>query len=158
MNDEQERELQIVLRTNVLAVLSTLADQYQPQSALVAFAEDKDLNLYFQTRLTSRKHKNLSEHRKVSLVIGWDINDLVTVQLEGVANEVPSTSVVKALFVKKESPSTSEYLNHADARFYKVNPSWVRYSDYSTKPPHIWELNINYMNLRYNPPNHQHFY
>jgi len=139
MNESQTKEFRQFLRQSKLAVLSTVNTLNSPESALVAFAEDEKLNLYFQTRVKSRKYANILQTGRVSLVAGWDLHKLVTVQMEGIAERVEATRFIKQLFVDKKSPSTQEFLNHPDARFFKITVEWVRYSDYSTKPPLVWE-------------------
>lgn len=142
MDQHQKQLLATLLGNNKLATLSTISSDGTPQSALVAFAEDNDLNLYFQTRSATRKYANLTNNAKVSIVIGWSLDSLKTLQYEGNAVEVKGSAEIKDLFINKESPSTVEYLNHSDARFFKVTPTWLRYSDYSIEPPEIWSSSV----------------
>lgn len=135
----QQQELLTLLQQNKLGVVSTVSVQNTSESALVAFAEDNNGSLYFQTRVNSRKYKNIQNNPHVSFVIGWDQNVNVTLQYEGVASEISPTEEVKRLFILKDSPSTKEYLDHPDARFFKVMPHWIRYSDYTTDSPATWE-------------------
>lgn len=109
------------LRGSKLCVLSTISNE-QPQSALVAFAEDARGNVYFQSQKHSRKNQNISKNCRVSLVVGWELETLITLQYEGVAQKVIPGHIErsKELFLKKKSPSTIEYLNHPDAVFYGI--------------------------------------
>ncbi len=81
------------------AVLSTVASDGTPESALVGFAVAPDLRIIFDTVTTSRKYKNLNLNHSVALVIGWDNEQ--TVQYEGrvvfqAGNEF--NKMLKALF------------------------------------------------------------
>lgn len=55
-----------------LAVISTI-DTFNngSQSALIAFTENDELELYFMTFVDSRKYINLQNNHNVSLVIGF---------------------------------------------------------------------------------------
>lgn len=130
------------LRANTLGVLSTLHPKLpQPESALVAFAETDQLELYFQTRSTSRKFRNLAVQRNVSFVIGWSLDDYRTLQYQGVAEflrDEAEREACKDLFRAKNSPAAS-HLDHPETQFFKITPTWLRYSDYGAHPPSIIE-------------------
>lgn len=130
------------LRANNLGVLSTLhPKQPQPQSALVAFVETDQLELYFQTRSTSRKFRNLAVNRKVSFVIGWQLTDYRTLQYEGTVQflqDAAERDACKQLFIAKDSPAVGQ-LEHPDTQFFRITPTWLRYSDYGAHPPVVFE-------------------
>lgn len=113
-----------------------------PESALVAFVEGDDLELYFQTSMHSRKYQNIQRNSKVAFVIGFD---MLTVQYEGYAERINNPTLIektKQLFFNKESPSTPYYLNLPDTAIFKVTPKWVGYRDYSKSTPEINEIVI----------------
>jgi general stress protein 26 len=132
------------LRTQKLAVIATSSPaEPTPESALIAFAEDDELCLYFQTGRHTRKAANLKVNPHVSLVIGLNLEDLITVQYEGVAEQINDQTDLEACkkrFVQKKSPTTAEYFNHPTAIFFKVTPTWIGCSDYSDKHPRVIEL------------------
>lgn len=132
------------LRRQKLAVIATSSPMLPtPESALIAFTEDDDLCLYFQTGRHTRKATNLKTNPHVSLVIGLTLNDLITVQYEGVAEQITQENdleVCKQRFIRKESPTTEEYFNHPTAIFFKVRPTWIGCSDYSGACPEVIEL------------------
>lgn len=132
------------LRRQKLAVIATVGlNSPTPESALIAFTEDDQLNLYFQTGKHTRKAANLRENPHVSLVIGLNLDDLVTVQYEGVAKQLATQEELEACkqrFIAKDSPTTEEYFNHPTAIFFKVTPTWIGCSDYSGDKPEVIEL------------------
>ena len=65
------------------AVLSTIAANGTPQSALIGIAVTPNLEIIFDTLTTTRKYANLLARPTCSLVIGWD--DEQTLQYEGTA-------------------------------------------------------------------------
>lgn len=124
-----------------LATISTSnAKTNQPESALIAFVEDKNLNLYFQTASDTRKFNNLINNPKIALVIGFSEK---TIQYEGVATQIVNAdhiARVKTMFKTKKSPTTQEFLNRPNVAFFSIKPTWIAYSDYSAKPPKVEEL------------------
>lgn len=133
-----------ILQSQKLAVIATCSPRRPtPESALIAFAEDDELNLYFQTGRHTRKAANLRANPHVSLVIGLSQEDLVTVQYEGIATHITAPedlAACKQRFVAKDSPTTEEYFNHPTAIFFKVTPTWIGCSDYTGKHPKVFEL------------------
>ncbi len=135
-----------ILQTHHLAVIATTTPAHlSPESALIAFTEDNNLNLYFQTASHSRKAANLAVHPYVSLVIGLTLENLITVQYEGKAVQLTHPAAVTALklrFLTKNSPTTAQHLNRPDTIFFQVIPSWIGYSDYSGTKPDVTELSF----------------
>lgn len=132
------------LATQQLAVIATSnPSRPTPESALIAFTEDENLCLYFQTGRHTRKALNLQTNPHVSLVIGLSEKTLITVQYEGVARQLSQQDELEACkqrFTQKDSPTTEEYFNHPTAIFFKVNPTWIGCSDYSGDRPDVTEL------------------
>lgn len=123
-----------------LTVISTTDElRKQTESALIAFTQNNALELYFMTFVDSRKFANLQVNQTVSLVIGFDYT---TVQYQGVAYALEDLAVGEALhaFSQKNTPCSSEFLNDPRARFFKVIPKWIRYSDYAVFPAEIFEM------------------
>ncbi|HSX01392.1 MAG TPA: pyridoxamine 5'-phosphate oxidase family protein [Candidatus Saccharimonas sp.] len=132
------------LGTQKLAVIATGGGpERSPESALVAFTEDDQLRLYFQTGHHTRKAQNLATNPRVSLVIGLTLGDLVTVQYEGLAEQLVRAADLdycKRRFVAKDSPTTDYYFNHPTAIFFRVTPTWIGCSDYRAAKPVVFEL------------------
>ena len=144
MNESHRRKILDVLHAHQLAVIAT-ADPAKPtpESALIAFTEDDQLHLYFQTGTHTRKAANLRQNPCVSLVIGLNAEDGVTVQYEGRARQLTTPEELEACkqrFIAKKSPTTEEYFNHPTAIFFEVLPTWIGCSDYSGAKPVVIEL------------------
>ncbi|HEY9745036.1 MAG TPA: pyridoxamine 5'-phosphate oxidase family protein [Oculatellaceae cyanobacterium] len=144
-SDEQNKEKILdILKTQKLAVISTSGPASPtPESALVAFVEDDQLRLYFQTGKHTRKAENLQANPHVSFVIGLKQEDMVTVQYEGKAEQIQAPEEIEACkqrFRAKDSPATDEYLDHPTAIFFKVTPTWIGCSDYSGEVPDVIEI------------------
>lgn len=141
MNDQEKIEkVQEYIRGHKLAVLSTVSRAVTPESAVVGFSELPGLVLIFGTFDSARKYRNLRENSKVSLVIGWEHGR--TVQYEGEAWEITDSAEIedcKRVHLAK-IPSAAKYVSAAEEKFFKIKPSWVRYSDLSADPWEIWEI------------------
>ncbi len=115
----------------------------KPESALVAFVEDEQLCIYFQTGKHTRKAENLRTNSQVSLVFGLSLDDMITIQYEGIAKQLINAedlTRLKELFMNKKSPTTEKYFNSPSSIFFKVTPTWIGCSDYSGKKPMVFEL------------------
>lgn len=144
MNEAHRGKILDFLRTQKLCVISTAnPESAQPESALVAFTEDDNLCLYFQTGKHTRKAANLAVNPKVSFVMGFSQDYMFTVQYEGVARQLTSPEDLefcKRQFIAKDSPTTEYYFNHPTAIFFKVTPTWIGCSDYTGEKPDVIEL------------------
>jgi len=144
MQDPNKTKVLSFLRKQKLAVVATVGSSGRaPESALIAYAEDDQLCLYFQTGKHTRKAANLASNPYVSLVIGLGLDELMTVQYEGRAERITDAAVLeecKRRFIAKDSPTTEEYFNHPTAIFFYVTPTWIGCSDYSGDRPEVIEL------------------
>jgi general stress protein 26 len=144
MEQRQRDKIHNFLKLQKLAVISTNEPMHlSPESALVAFAEDSNLSLYFQTGVHTRKAVNLRTNQHVSLVIGLTLETLITVQYEGVAQRLSAPDDLdncRKLFLEKHSPTTEEYFNHPSAIFFRVTPTWIGCSDYSRDSAEVIEI------------------
>jgi PPOX class probable F420-dependent enzyme len=77
------------VRARRLAVLATTSAEGHPQAAVVGIAATDAGDLVLDTTRGSRKFANLCRQPRVALVVGFDRGDEQTVQLEGVASEMP---------------------------------------------------------------------
>ncbi|HSY36054.1 MAG TPA: pyridoxamine 5'-phosphate oxidase family protein [Acidobacteriaceae bacterium] len=120
------------------AVLSTLAANGTPQSALVGIAATPDLEIIFDTLTTTRKYANLLANPTCSLVIGWDNEQ--TLQYEGTAffPSGPDLSRYQALYFGRW-PDGPARLSWPGLVHIVIRPTWLRYSDFNQQPPMIKE-------------------
>jgi pyridoxine/pyridoxamine 5'-phosphate oxidase len=123
-------------------VVSSVAPDGSPQSALVGIAVTPALEIVFDTVKSSRKYANLIAHPRCSFVVGWGGEQ--TVQFEGIATEPAGTEAQhyrEAYFAAW--PDGSSRLTWTDLTHFAVKPLWVRYSDFDRSPPLIVELQFS---------------
>jgi general stress protein 26 len=127
------------IRARKLAILSTVAKDGSPQSALVGFAVTPELELIFDTVSTSRKYANLQTDQRIAFVFGWE--DEVTVQYEGIASQPRGDDLhryKKAYFAAwPDGPQREKWPNIA---YFAVRPRWIRYSDFNKESYKIEEM------------------
>ena len=120
-------------------VVSSIARNGTPQSALVGIATTPALEIVFDTVKTSRKYPNLIERPSCSLVVGWGGEQ--TVQLEGEAFEPAGAELKRyqeAYFtVWPDGPARMKWPGIA---YFVVRPRWLRYSDFEQSPALIAEI------------------
>jgi pyridoxine/pyridoxamine 5'-phosphate oxidase len=120
-------------------VISTCGSNGQPEAALVGFGETDNLELIFGTFKSSKKYKNLKHNNKVAFVIGWN-EDFITIQYEGVATELSAQEIeIYVPLYHKKVPSAAVYHTHPEQTYFKVSPTWIRYSDLSGEQEQITE-------------------
>ena len=124
-----------------LGVVSTLAADGAPQSALVGMAVTPELEIIFDTVERSRKFGNLMRDPRASLVAGWQGE--TTVQLEGMARQISSTELGRYHEVYfKKFPDGPVRLKWEGIAYFVIAPRWIRDSDYGQSPPEIVELTL----------------
>jgi pyridoxine/pyridoxamine 5'-phosphate oxidase len=137
----QKQKILDFIKSKKLAVISTINSGEKPQSAVVAFSETKNLEIIFGTFSTTRKYKNLQENKNVSIVIGWDEAENITVQYEGTAEEVKGKELETCREIQlKKNPSSRKYAYEKEQRYFKIKPTWIRYSDFSKEPEEIFNI------------------
>lgn len=143
MNFEEKKEkIFQFIRTCQFGVISTVdPGNLTPESAVVAFSENKHLELFLGSFIDTRKNKNISKNPQVSFVIGWDNTNKITTQLEGMALLLEGDEreeCIKRHFEK--NPDSKKYQNDPRQQYFKIIPSWIRYSNFSVDPQEVWEL------------------
>jgi pyridoxine/pyridoxamine 5'-phosphate oxidase len=119
-------------------VVSSLAGDGRPQSALVGFGQTDDLQLVFATKAHTRKFGNLERDGRVSVVIGFEAP--VTVQYEGTARLLQGEEAEKYFNVYySKNPNARRFKETLHETIFLVEPKWIRYTDV-TKGPEVVEL------------------
>lgn len=129
------------IKKHTLAVISTVGADHKPESAVLEFGETDELELIFDTFKSSRKYKKLQTNTYVAFVIGWD--DDITVQYEGIAGEVvgeQASKYKKAYWAK--NPKAERWESREGITYFKVTPTWIRYSDLTVDPWNIIEITL----------------
>lgn len=125
----------------MIAVISTVTPEGNPEAAVLEFGDTDDLELIFDTFTTYRKYKNLQQNKRIACVIGWDKN--ITVQYEGKARKLSGRELEKCkrLYFLK-NPKAQKWESKPEIAYFKIIPAWIRYSDLSVHPWKIYEISL----------------
>lgn len=123
------------------AVLATSSVKNIPEAALVGVVVTEELELVFDTLTISRKYAHLKQNPKVALVIGgWEGGE-ITVQYEGMAQELGGQQLEHwKEFYFETFPDGRDRAQWDNITYFIVRPTWIRYSDFSKQPVLIEEL------------------
>jgi len=100
-----------------------------PQAALVGVAATDDAEIVFDTSGSTRKVANIEREPQVAVVVGWD--DEVTVQCEGAADILAGDELERCQrFYFAQYPDGRERATWPGITYVRVQPRWLRYSDY----------------------------
>ena len=137
----QKKIISNFISSQMLGVVATINKKGKPEATLIAVTELDNLELVFGTYNTSRKYRNLINDPSVAIVIGNDVEEAVTVQYEGIAEELFGEELerCRSLHIKKH-PTSEKYAFMEEERFFKVKPNWIRYSDLHADPEVEFEL------------------
>ncbi|HEU4719362.1 MAG TPA: pyridoxamine 5'-phosphate oxidase family protein [Bacteroidia bacterium] len=117
------------LREHKLAVISSLSSKGKPESALVGIAVTENLELIFDTVMSSRKYSNIIAHPGISAVIGWE--NETTVQYEGVASVVKSDEeIFREIYFDAFPDGRERFKTWPGLVHFVVRPKWIRYSSF----------------------------
>lgn len=116
-----------------------MSGEGKPQSAFVYFAFDENLNIYFVTKDSSRKYKNILDNKNVAFVFATE-NPPQTFQMEGEASVHSDIEDQKRLFqelvglasAKHFSPPISQQAN-GGLQFLKITPNWIRFGNFEVR-------------------------
>jgi PPOX class probable F420-dependent enzyme len=136
-------ELLEYLRKRRYCVQATVAPDGGPQAAVVGFAVSDDLEIVFDTLSSTRKCKNLRRDGRIALVVGVG-EDERTAQIEGAADEPTGAELerLKAVYFAA-FPDGVERLAWEGITYFRVRPSFVRFSDFAHPGgPRIEELTL----------------
>jgi general stress protein 26 len=137
-----EGKLLEFLRTQRLAVQSSVSPAGVPQAALVGVAFSDQFEIVFDTLDSTRKASNLRANARAAFVIGgWSGGDERTVQYEGIADfpEGDELQRIREVYVEV-FPDGRERLSWPGISHIRVRPSWIRYSDFNGSSPAVQEF------------------
>lgn len=137
--DKKETILDFIRRHNI-GVLATIdLESLKPEAAAVEFGETDNLELIFDTFVSSRKYKNLKVSSRVAFVIGWDEN--ITVQYEGEATELRGKELERCQSIYfAKNPRANKWKGKEGIAYFKITPNWIRYSNLNKDPWEIFEV------------------
>jgi general stress protein 26 len=130
------------LRSHRLAAQASVSASRGPQAAIVGFAVSDQFEIIFDTLASTRKAENLRENPRIALVIGgWTAGDERTVQYEGEADEPAGTERARITEIYYSVyPDGRERAKWPGMTYFRVKPTWIRYSDYNQNPPEVVEF------------------
>jgi len=124
------------------AVVSTVSASGRPQSAIVGVVVTDQFEVFFDTLAPSRKAINLQADPHIAVVFGsLEPGSTKTVQYEGIADQ--PTGLELATLAEQylaKFPAGVERQSWPGITYYRVRPTWARYSDFSQTPPQICEF------------------
>ena len=135
----ERSELFRFMKKHRYGVVSSIAADGTPQSALVGIAVTPELDIVFDTLRTTRKYTNLLRNPRCSFVVGWSGEQ--TVQYEGIAEEPSGENLRRfqaAYFLSW--PDGLSRMDWPNLTYLVVHPRWLRYSDYDQNPPFVQEF------------------
>ncbi len=121
------------MRSQRLAVVSTVDASGAPESALVGIAMTAANEIVFDSFSTSRKAVNLAARPAIAVVVGWD--DEISVQIEGVARRAEGEDLARvkvAYYAAWPDGRTRE--SWPDIAYFAVRLRWLRYSRFAGAP------------------------
>jgi hypothetical protein len=131
-------------RRHPLAVQASASPAGAPQAAVVGVVVSDAFEVFFDTLDSSRKSKNLRQNPRIALVIGWDLEEGRTVQLEGAVDEPRGADLERLQQVYFERFADGvERLSWPGITYVRVRPTWLRYSDFTVNPTLIVEFDAS---------------
>jgi hypothetical protein len=135
-------ELLRFMRTQRLAVEASRAEDGGVQAALVGIAITDAFELVFDTLGSTRKAQNLRNSPRAAFVLGgYSPNDERTVQFEGIADEPVGAELERIKTTYFEAwPDGPGRASWPGITYFRVRPTWIRFSDFGCAPPRIIEF------------------
>ncbi len=125
------------LKSHTAGVLATVSKDHMPHASAVFYVADDAFNIYFVTKVDSRKAVAIREHPQVAFTIGrLDVPQ--TLQIEGVASEVSEGDEMAQRIpdlMKTLEENNPHYIPIAkmDSKVVLMwlEPKWIRWADFS---------------------------
>jgi len=133
--------LQLMRRTRY-AVEATVTPNSAPQAAVIGVAITDAFEIVFDTLGGTRKAQNLRVNRRIAVVLGnaYD-GDERTIQYEGLADEPRDAELQRLKDVYfTVHPDGRERERWPGMTYFRVTPTWIRYSNYNVNPPEVIEF------------------
>jgi hypothetical protein len=141
VNSARQEKLLAFMRQEPYAVEASVTAHGRPQAALVGIVVTDRFEVFFDTLADSRKAVNLRGNPAVALVIGpAAAGSERTVQLEGAADEPKGPELARLLeLYLARFPDGLKRQQWPGISYWRIRPTWLRYSDFSIDPPEIVE-------------------
>jgi pyridoxine/pyridoxamine 5'-phosphate oxidase len=123
-------------------VVSSIAGDGTPKSALVGLAITSELEIVFDTLKTTRKYANLIARPACSVVLWWGGEQ--TVQIDGVTFEPVGAQLERYRETYFAAwPEGRDRLAWTGITHLVVRPLWIRAIDYDQAPPLMEEMRFS---------------
>lgn len=138
------------MRSQRLAVEAACTPAGAVQAALVGIAVTDAFEIVFDTLDTTRKARNLRASPRAAFVLGgWQAGDERTVQFEGIADEPVGAELerIKSSYFTAwpDGPTRASW---PGITYFRVRPTWIRFSDFNSDPPSIVEFTADQLAAR----------
>jgi hypothetical protein len=142
MTTIEKTTLLAFMRQEPYAVQASVSDDGMAQAAIVGVVVSEQFEVFFDTIGTSRKAGNLRRRPHAAMVLGpAAARSAQTVQLEGADDEPTGDDLVRLLELYfARFPDGRERQRLHDITYWRIRPTWLRFSDLSVDPPHIVEI------------------
>lgn len=125
------------LKKHTAGVLATVSNDGKPHASAVFYTVDDSFNIYFLTKIDSRKYAAMRAHPQVAFAVGrLDVPQ--TLQIEGVATELRSDEEKAAhvpALMKTLTENNPMYIPLAkmdsEVVIIWIQPKWIRWGDFS---------------------------
>jgi hypothetical protein len=134
-------DLRTFLRQERYAVQSSRS-LHGVQAAVVGIAVSESFEIFFDTVGTTRKAVNLRRDPAVALVVGSTSAEASsTLQIEGLADEPEGVELERLLnLYLAKFPDGRGRRGLPDLTYFRIRPTWMRWSNFATDPPEIVEF------------------
>lgn len=146
----RERAMQGLTRADLLAfmreqkygVQASVSASGTPQIAVIGVVVSDTFEVFFDTLESTRKTVNLRHNPAIALTLGSTSDSSErSAQIEGIADEPRGDDLNRLLDLYFERfPDGRDRQRWPGITYFRVVPRWLRYSDYSLRPPLIAEL------------------
>ena len=134
------------LKSHNAGVLATVSSENNAHASIIYYIADDNFNVYFFTKIHSRKHDAILAHPQVAFTIGRE-DVPQTLQIEGIAaelrNDVDKAAKIPEL-MKALEKTNQMYIPiakmDAEPVVMWLQPKWVRWGDFSA--PGIGNANL----------------
>ena len=127
------------LKANRAGVIATVSSEGTPHASVVYYVTDDSFNIYFVTKIDSRKYASIKANPTVAFTVGH-LDVPQTLQIEGIAVELTGqedkNEHVPALMemLSKNNPSFLPIAKmDSEVVVMWIEPKWVRWGDFSVE-------------------------
>lgn len=130
MTQTTKNEVLQFLKSHPECVLATVSPEGKPEAATVLFAVDDDFTFYFGTSDKYRKYHNLLTNKQAAVVVGVEMKEPKSAQIEGVTEPIEGEAEIAKVkvFFAEANPAMKPFLNWP-LKFFRLKPVWLRFLD-----------------------------